>query len=75
MTLFERSWDLDVGLLEGQGFDPDSIRVHASVELDEDMRRLALLAKEATLSAPAVDDLRILCEQRNRQHWGQYSAA
>lgn len=75
MKLFERSWDLDAGLLEGQRFDADSIRVHASVELDEDLRRLALLAGEATLPAAEVDDLKARCEQRNRQHWREYSAA
>lgn len=75
MQLFERSWDLDAGLLKEQGFDSDSIRVHASVELDEDIRRLALLAEELKLTSSEIDDLKRHCEQRNRQHWCEYSAA
>lgn len=75
MELHARCWDLNGTLLSAQGFDDDSIRVHASVELSEDLQRIDSLVERGELSFSRAMDMKLLCEERNRVHWGSHAAS
>lgn len=75
MRAIERQWGLDADTLEGQGFDAESIRLHASVELDEDRRRIEELLAAGEIGADEARELGRECEERNRSHWREYSLA
>ena len=73
MKLFERVWELDADILETEGFDADSISVHAACEFDEDMNRIEVLTCTVNLSDRSIRELQLLCKTRNLKHWREYA--